>query len=131
VWPSRFKTVEDAVKFVRQPELLANTVYANRMGNRGPASGDGWKYRGRGIFMLTGRSNYTAAGDSLGRPYKDDPDLLAQPEDAVLTAGWFWASSGCNAMSDMAKITKRVNGGSHGLAERIAIYNRLMEMINE
>jgi predicted chitinase len=62
VWPSRFKTVQDAVKFVRQPELLANTVYANRMGNRGALSGDGWKYRGRGIFMLTGRANYTSAG---------------------------------------------------------------------
>jgi putative chitinase len=79
--------------------------------------------------MLTGRANYTAAGESLGRPYRDNPDLLAQPEDAVLTAGWFWSSNGCNDMTDMAKITKRVNGGSHGLAERIAIYNRLMEVI--
>jgi putative chitinase len=129
VWPGRFPTLADAALVIRNPELLANTVYSNRMGNGDQATGEGWKYRGRGIFQLTGRANYMAAGEALGRPYKYQPELVSQPPDAVLTAGWYWDTSGCNEMSDVAKITKRINGGLHGLAERKAIYARLMEIL--
>jgi putative chitinase len=128
VWPTRFATLAEAALVLRDPERLANTVYSNRLGNGDFSSGDGWRYRGRGIFQLTGRANYMAAGEALGRPYKYQPDLVSLPSDAVLTAGWYWATSGCNALSDIEKITRRINGGLHGLAERKAIYTRLMEM---
>jgi putative chitinase len=129
VWPTRFPSVADAALVIRNPELLANTVYSNRMGNGDPSSGEGWKYRGRGVFQLTGRANYMAAGEALGRPYKYQPELVSSPPDAVLTAGWFWATAGCNELTDFAKITKRINGGLKGLAERRGIYARILEFL--
>ena len=129
VWPTRFPTLAAAALVIRNPELLANTVYSNRMGNGDQATGEGWKYRGRGIFQLTGRANYMAAGEALGRPYKYKPELVSQPPDAVLTAGWYWSTSGCNDMSDIEKITRRINGGIHGLNERRGLYTRLLEVM--
>jgi putative chitinase len=129
VWPTRFPTLADSALVIRNPELLANTVYSNRMGNGDLSSGEGWKYRGRGIFQLTGRANYMAAGEALGRPYKYQPELVSNPPDAVLTAGWFWETAGCNDLTDFAKITKRINGGLHGLAERRGIYLRILELM--
>lgn len=113
VFPSKVKSEEDALRLVRNPRALANRVYAGRLGNGNEASGDGWKYRGRGLFQLTGRSNYGRAATGVGRPYEAQPDLVAQPEDAAMTAAWFWYANGCNTMVDEGRFdstTRTVNG---------------------
>ena len=107
--------VEFAKGFVRKPKELANRAYANRNGNGDEASGDGWRYRGRGLFQLTGRENYVKAsvGVGLGAVYVHNPDLVAQPSDACLTAAWFWTSKGCNQLADMGNVdacTRLING---------------------
>ncbi len=114
VWPSRFRGgVAVAMPFVRNPERLANHVYAGRLGNGPATTGDGWRFRGRGLKQLTGRTNYRRAAQALGRPYEEQPELVALPADAVRTAGWFWSDNGCNALADRGEIdaiTRRVNG---------------------
>ncbi len=113
VFPSRVTSDAIAARLARNPQALANCVYANRLGNGDEASGDGWKFRGRGLIQLTGRSNYAAAAAGCGKLYLERPDLVAQPEDAALTAAWFWATAGLNAHADVGNwdaITKRVNG---------------------
>lgn len=113
VFPSRVKSEADAATLARNPRALANRVYAGRLGNGDEASGDGWAYRGRGLIQLTGRDNYAAAAAACGKLYLERPDLVAQPEDACLTAAWFWASAGLNALADTRNwdgITRRVNG---------------------
>jgi putative chitinase len=99
-WPSRFKSLDAAAPFHRQPEKIANMVYANRMGNGAPETGEGWKYRGRGIFQLTGKANYEAAGKALGVDLVNDPDQVAQPRMAALTAGWYWDQNKMNELAD-------------------------------
>lgn len=102
-----------AATLVRNPEKLANLVYANRNGNGPPSSGDGFRYRGRGVFQLTGRANYRAAAAALGRPYEEEPELVAKPEDAALTAAWFWDSRKLNPLADkgdVVAITRAING---------------------
>ena len=97
----------------RGPQAIANRVYANRLGNGNEASGDGWRYRGRGLIQITGRDNYAAAAAACGKLYLERPDLVAQPEDACLTAAWFWSSAGLNTLADIGdwtSITRRVNG---------------------
>jgi putative chitinase len=100
-------------RFVRNPQGLANFVYAGRNGNGDEGSGDGWRYRGRGLKQLTGRANYRDAANAIGRPYIAEPGLVQESPDAVLTAAWFWQSRGCNALADAGNIdaiTRRVNG---------------------
>ena len=111
--------------YVKKPQALANLAYANINGNGDESSGDGWKYRGRGIFQLTGRANYMAAGNALGMPYKESPELVAQPRDAAMTAAWFWAAARLNQVMERAGIdavSKRINGGDHGLVQRRDLY---------
>lgn len=114
VWPKRFPGgLAEAAQFVRNPDRLANRVYANRLGNADENSGDGARYLGRGLFQLTGRANYMAAGDAIGIDYKARPELVALPEHAALTAAWFWATTGCNALADQGMLdatTRRING---------------------
>lgn len=113
VFPSRVPNLSAAGRLARNPQALANCVYANRLGNGDEASGDGWRYRGRGLIQLTGRDNYAAAAAGCGKLYLERPDLVAKPEDACLTAAWFWASAGLNALADIRDwngITRRVNG---------------------
>ena len=86
-WPKRFKTKTAAMAFVRHPERLANYVYADRIGNGDAASGDGWKYRGRGLIQITGKDNYRDAGESLGLPLLEEPELLEEPVHAADAAG--------------------------------------------
>ncbi len=122
IFPSRVKSLAQAQGLVRNPQGLANVVYGDRLGN-GPAStGDGWRFRGRGVKQLTGRANYTEAAAALGRPYIDNPDLVAEDADACLTAAWFWHKTGCSALADswqINEITRRVNGaGMLQAAER-------------
>lgn len=120
-WPKRFPTEESATPYHRNPEKIANKVYADRMGNGDEASGDGWKYSGRGLIQLTGKSNYTLAGDSLVADLLNTPDMVLQPKYAALTAGWFWDKNRLNAFADADDIegmTKKINGGTIGLDDR-------------
>ncbi len=113
VWPSRVPSLADAAPLARNPQRLANRVYASRLGNGPEASGDGWRYRGRGLKQLTGRANYADAATALGRPYLEQPDLVAMPADACLTAAWYWHTIKGNVLADSAQwdaITRAVNG---------------------
>lgn len=119
-WPSRF-TEATARQYERKPEAIANHVYSNRMGNGPPESGDGWRYRGRGLIQLTGKAHAEAYQKASGSPVVEHPDLLAQPVDAALSAAWYWAQKGLNRLADaddVEAVTRAVNGGINGLADR-------------
>ncbi len=127
VFGKYFKTADQADKYARQPEKIANRVYANRMGNGSESSGEGWKYRGRGLIQLTGKNNYQAFAkwmddDSI----IDNPDLVAS-EYAVHSAVFFWDRNNLNSIADqddVRKLTKRINGGDNGLAHRRELLNK-------
>jgi putative chitinase len=129
VWPKRFPTLEMAQPYHRNPEAIANHVYANRMGNGDEASGDGFLYRGRGLIQLTGKSNYEACGHVLDVDLVSDPDLVATPMYAALSAGWFWSTHHLNDIAqDILAVTKKINGGTHGLDDRVAKTQRALEV---
>jgi predicted chitinase len=127
VFGKHFATKESADACARQPEKIANKVYANRMGNGPEASGDGWRFRGRGLIQLTGRSNYQAFADWMGdQKIMEDPDLVSS-EYAVHSAVFFWDRNGLNTLADrddVIGLTKRVNGGENGLAHRRELLNK-------
>lgn len=109
----RHRGMDSLAKLVRNPQGLANAAYANVNGNGDEASGDGWRYRGRGLKQLTGRDNYEDAMQALARPYITNPELVALPDDACMTAAWFWHSAKCNLLADSGQwdaITRAVNG---------------------
>jgi putative chitinase len=122
--------MDELAKLAKNPEGLANRAYANVNGNGDVASGDGWKYRGRGLFQLTGRANYMAAGDALAHDYKGHPELVALPIDAAMTAAWYWAAAGCNPLADSAQIdaiTRAINGPAMLAAdERRSLYDEAL-----
>ncbi len=122
VFGKYFPTDELAEEYARNPERIANRVYANRMNNGNEASGDGWKYRGRGLIQLTGKENYTKCGDTLKIDLVNKPDLLAQDANAAVAAAiWFWDSRKLNTYADqdnIKTITKLINGGYNGLEDR-------------
>ena len=126
-WPLRYRGPdgqpnETALRLHRNPEAIANNCYAGRMGNGDEASGDGWRYRGRGLIQITGRANYAACGTALGLPLLDQPELLEQPDGAAMSAAWFWQTHGCNELADVAAfamITRRINGGLNGQSDRV------------
>lgn len=122
LWSKRFPTLEIANQYAGNPKKIANMVYANRMGNRDEASGDGYRFRGRGCIQTTGHANYFHAGQAIGVDFVMDPDLVANPKFAALTAGFFWSTHGLNALADAKDhraITKRINGGFIGIDDRI------------
>ena len=131
----KYFTAETAKTYARQPEKIANRVYANRMGNGDEASGDGWRYRGRGIFQLTGKTNYMSAGTAIFGDTRLmlSPDLVANTKDiAIKTAVWFWDKNKLSPMADqlnMLAITKTINGGTNGLDDRQAIFQRIYNSI--
>jgi len=132
LWPKRFPTLEVANSYAGNPKKIANMVYASRMGNRNESSGDGYRFRGRGCIQLTGHANYFHAGKALGVDFVMEPDLVATPKFAALTAGWFWSTHGCNDIadrSDWTLLTKRINGGTIGLEDRIKHINHALEVI--
>ena len=122
LWPKRFPTLEVANAYAGNPKKIANMVYSSRMGNRDEASGDGYRFRGRGCIQLTGYSNYYHAGKALGIDFGLEPDLVGTPKYAALTAGWFWSTHNLNTPSndlDYQKTTRIINGGLIGLDDRI------------
>lgn len=132
VWPKRFLTIKAAEPYAHAPEKLANFVYANRLGNGNRASGDGWRYRGRGLLQLTGRGNYAKAAEDLKNPsYLVTPDLLGTPPHAVLSAAHFWQHHGLNQLADLTddddkkfdKITQIVTGDQTGASQRRQFWN--------
>lgn len=132
VFPKYFKTLVEAQKFERKPEKIANRVYGGRMGNGPEASGDGYRYRGRGLIQLTGKDNYTACGKALNIDLVSKPDYLLTAEGAARSAAWFWSRNGLNKFADEGDITgctKRINGGTIGLEERKHLYERALKML--
>jgi putative chitinase len=127
-----FPNDDIAKQYERKPELIANKIYSGRMGNGPEASGDGWKFRGRGIVQITGRANYTQCSRDL---FQDDelaqnPDLLRTPEYAVLSACWFWHKNLLNQYcdsGDIVTLTKKINGGTIGIEDRIEKWNRALD----
>lgn len=132
IWPKRFPTLSEALPYNRNPKAIANKVYANRMGNRDEASGDGYRFRGSGWLQLTGHDNFFHAGKAIGQDFVMNPDLVRTPEYAALTAGWFWATHNCNAKADAhdwVGLTKIINGGNLGLEERIKNTTRALAVL--
>jgi putative chitinase len=119
VWPSRF-SVDSAAAYVHDEKRLADAVYNGRMGNR-PDTSDGFNFRGRGLLQITGRDSYNEAGEALGIDLVNSPDLAIDPKYALLIAAWEFKKLGCLQFcdaDDVLHVTKRVNGGTNGLAER-------------
>ena len=132
VWGSRFPTDEVVNKYARNPNMIANKVYANRMGNGDEESGEGWKYRGRGLIQCTGKDLYKTLSDALNINLIDDPDMLLEMPYASMSAGWFWNKKSLNDLADKKdykEITKRINGGFNGLDDRIAKINKALEVL--
>lgn len=121
VWPSRFPDLQTADKYAHNPQLLANKVYAGRLGNN--QENDGWAFHGRGLIQLTGRENYERCGKALGIDLTNQPNLLVDPMYACMSAGWFWNKAGLNTLADAGDLdtmTKRINGGLIGIEDRKA-----------
>jgi putative chitinase len=125
-WPGKFTTDELAQPYHRQPERIANVVYAGRYGNSAEAGGDGWKYRGRGLIQLTFHDNYLAYSRAIAEPSViSAPDQVAQPRHAALSACWFWHSHGLNPIADAGdqagfnQISFKINGGWNGKEDRL------------
>ncbi len=125
-WPERVPDVDEADQLIGAPQALANTVYAGRYGNGDAASGDGWRYRGRGLIRLLGRTAYRDAGAALARPYEQQPELVSRPQEACLVAAWLWQQRGLNELADRLQvdaIARRVREpGSPVLLERRSLY---------
>lgn len=153
-WPSRFAELEPAeagkkplpkkdakganipnkfaLALARQPEQIANVVYSSRMGNGPIESGDGWRYRGRGLKQLTGKDNYTRCGAAIGLDLVNAPDQLLNMLPAARSAGWFWDSNHCSNFidkDDFVGLTKRINGGTLGLEDRQKRYNAVLAVM--
>jgi len=128
-----FTTREHAEQYARKPEMIANYVYANRMGNGDESSGDGYRFRGRGLIQITGRTNYTALAQALDMNIDDCVSYMETPEGACSSAGWFWDTNQLNKYCDtrdFITLTKRINGGTNGLDVRTQLYYQAMSLLN-
>jgi len=144
VWPNRFAVIDPATKkpkkdekgknipnafakaLHRKPELIANAVYSNRMGNGTIESGEGWKHRGMGLKQLTGKDNHKRCGEALGVDFVANPELLLEPNNAARSAGWFWKANNLSKFADAEDIkgmTVKINGGLIGYDQRKALYD--------
>ncbi len=148
-WPNRFAELDGnkkpkkdakgkliptklAQSIAGKPELIANLVYSSRMGNGAAQTGEGWKYRGRGLKQLTGKDNYARCGRDLGIDLVGNPDLLLESMYAAKSAGWFWKVNNLSAFADANDIkgmTKKINGGYIGLEARQALYNKIIGVL--
>jgi len=136
IFKKYFPTEQLAESYQRQPQKIANKVYANRMLNGPETSGDGFKFRGRGYIQLTGKDNYTQFGKAIGEDIASNPDLVSG-KHALLSAAWFWSKNGLNKIADsgstdtvVTSITKRVNGGTIGLADRIKHFKEYFHLLS-
>ena len=132
LWPQRFPS-DVAAQYAHKPEQIANKVYASRMGNRDETSGDGWRFHGRGCIQLTGHDSYWHCGQALGVDFVANPDLVATPKYAALSAGWFWSTHNCNALAeakDWTGLTKKINGGTFGLGERVMLTQKAIQILS-
>ena len=132
IFPKYFPTDELAKQYEKQPSKIANRVYANRMGNGDESSGDGFRYCGRGLIQLTGKSNYQAFADSLEMKVEDVPEYLQTFEGAAQSACWFWETNNLNKFADAGDIlnmTKRINGGTIGLEDRKKHYDHALHVL--
>jgi putative chitinase len=141
VWPSRFKTLASAEPYVRNPEKLANFVYAGRMGNGTPESGDGWRYRGAGAFQLTGKNNHMACAKQFNITPANIGDWLRSPEGAMRSAAWFFVTSGALVQAELGRLDKVCDiinlgrmtdkvGDSIGYAERNYLTNTALNALD-
>ena len=133
LWPQRFPTMEIANAYAHQPSRIANKVYGGRMGNRDEQSGDGFRFHGRGLIQLTGHDSYYHCGQALGVDLVANPDLVATPKYAALSAGWFWSTHNLNAAAaaeDWTKVTKIINGGTFGIEERVALTKHAIAVLS-
>jgi putative chitinase len=131
VFKKYFPTEEMAKAYEKQPEKIANRVYANRMGNGDEASGDGFRYLGRGLIQLTGKNNYTFFAASIDTPLEEIPEYLQTFEGAVQSACWFWEQNNLNKFADSRDIvtmSKRINGGTIGMEDRLMKYEKCLKM---
>jgi putative chitinase len=135
IFKKYFPTQQLAESYQRQPQKIANKVYASRMDNGNESSGDGFKFRGRGYIQLTGRANYTAFGKAINEDIASNPDVVSG-KYALLSAAWFWSKNGLNKLADggssdtvVTSITKRVNGGTIGLADRIKHFKEYYHLL--
>jgi len=127
-----FPTADIAAQYANKPERIANRVYANRMGNGDEASGDGWRYCGRGLIQLTGRDNYTFFAGSMDIPVEEAAEYLATFEGAAQSACWFWETNNLNRYADSGDIkglTRAINGGYIGLEDRISHYEHALHVM--
>jgi len=127
-----FPNNEIAMNYARKPELIANRVYANRMGNGSEESGDGYKFCGRGLIQLTGRDNYIKFANDLNMSIEETVEYLQTPEGACASAGWFWDNNNLNSYcdrNDFTGLTKRINGGINGLADRKHHFDIALNML--
>ena len=141
VFPKYFKNVDEANEYAYKPEKIANRVYANRMGNGDEQSGDGYRYRGRGLIQLTGKKNYLEFSKwyNDSKIFVDSPDLLLQPQFAVLSAFFYWDKNKLNdyiiietgSYNICKKITMKINGGYNGLEERFKLYLKISGILYE
>jgi putative chitinase len=135
IFKKYFPTEAAATPYARQPEKIASKVYGGRMGNGPESTGEGYKFRGRGYIQLTGKENYTAFGKSIGEDMVANPDMVASTY-ALLSAAWFFSKNGLHKMADggatdvvVTSITKRVNGGTIGLADRIKHFKEYYHLL--
>jgi putative chitinase len=131
-WPSRFPTIEIANQYAHNPEMIANRAYSDRMGNGNEASGDGWKYCGRGLIQLTGHDNYQQFADSIEMDINEVPAYLQTFEGAIQSACWFFEDKNLNQFSDIWDINTlsiRINGGTNALEERITRCNIVKQIL--
>lgn len=122
-----FPDYPTAKRYERRPPMIGSRVYANRMGNGNEASGEGYKFRGRGFIQITGKDNYTRMAKALSLPLVNFPDQMEIDRVAALSAALFWKENGCNELADtdsFEDITRRINGGTTGYADRVAYWEK-------
>lgn len=138
---TKYFTNSTATQYARKPEAIANRVYANRMGNGDESSGEGWKYRGRGFIQITGKNNYKKLSEYTGVDYINNPDLLLNEADSIISALWYWKVNNLNRFADIDNIDKvsdMVNigrpteryGDSHGFDKRKKFLNEWKKQLN-
>jgi len=133
VFPKYFPTDVLAKTYAHKREAIANRVYANRMENGDEQSGDGWLYRGRGVIQITGKRNYRLLSEYINMPLSEVPGYLETYDGAIVSACWYWDTNNLNKFADIEDIkglTKAINGGYHGLDDRILRYNRIIRILS-